>query len=594
MVTNQPQILLDASGRRHRSWQVAVLLLRDFSAYRQGFQTLTGGARGRFETSDWLGAQTAARARIQLYSQFRAGCLQRLTPLVDGFSSQDWVATRRYFESLTQGLPDRELAQTSYNTIFRKLVGRTHLSDEQAFVRQAVIERTPLEPFETFRFDHAQDLSSLVEMIILSFPFDVPFAHLDDDVKAVTKLMTENIQPLTGVQPLSAVMLRSVFYRNKGAYLIGHLSQGRRVLPLAFALNNVAELGITVDSVLWNEKDLSRIFSFTRAYFMVDVNRPSAIVQFLNSLMPAKKPSELYSSLGYYKHGKTTFYAELSHHLGQSNDLFVKADGIEGLVMLVFTLASHQIVLKVIRDRFPPSKKVTAAGVKQAYHLVKTHDRVGRMADTHEFLELRLPAARFDDHVLQTLLTEARHSVSLAGDEVVLHHVYAERLMTPLNLYLKTCTEFERDLVIDDYGLAIKQLAAANIFPGDMLPKNFGVTRHGRVVFYDYDEICYVTDVQFRTLPVTHHEDAAMGQDPWFEVGEFDVFPEEFEHFLLAKGPLRSSFSEKHGDLFTAAYWRSVQSQLRAQTVLDVFPYRLNRRLSASPAFSQVGLDADV
>ena len=359
-----------------------------------------------------------------------------------------------------------------------------------------------------------------------------------------------------------------------------------RLLPLAFALNNEAGLGVSVDSVLWNEKDLSRIFSFTRAYFMVNVNRPSAVVQFLNGLMPAKKPSELYSSLGYYKHGKTTFYAELSQHLGQSKDLFVKAEGIEGLVMLVFTLASHQIVFKVIRDRFPPSKKVTPAAVKQAYHLVKTHDRVGRMADTHEFLELRLPVSRFDEDVLQTLLTEASHSVSLIGDDLVLHHVYVERLMTPLNLYLKTCSDFERDLVIDDYGLAIKQLAAANIFPGDMLPKNFGVTRHGRVIFYDYDEICYLTDVQFRSLPINNHENASMGQEPWFEVGEFDVFPEEFEHFLLAKGPLLSSFAEKHGELFTAAYWQSVQNQLRAQTVLDVFPYRLNRRLSAGATLS--------
>ena len=586
MTTSQAEVLRDASGGDNRPWQVAVLLLRDFSAYRQDFQTITGGARARFEASDWLGAQTAARARIQLYSQFRAGCLQRISPLVSAFSLEDWATTRRYFDVLTQGLPDRELAQTGYNTIFRKLVGRQHLSHEQAFVRQAMIEQAPLEPFETFQFDPAQDLSSLVEMILLSFPFDIPFARLEDDIKTITALMTENIQALKSVKSISAVMLRSVFYRNKGAYLIGRLCLDNRPLPLAFALNNEAGLGVSVDSVLWNEKDLSRIFSFTRAYFMVNVNRPSAVVQFLNGLMPAKKPSELYSSLGYYKHGKTTFYAELSQHLGQSKDLFVKAEGIEGLVMLVFTLASHQIVFKVIRDRFPPSKKVTPAAVKQAYHLVKTHDRVGRMADTHEFLELRLPASRFDEDVLQTLLTEASHSVSLIGDDLVLHHVYVERLMTPLNLYLKTCSDFERDLVIDDYGLAIKQLAAANIFPGDMLPKNFGVTRHGRVIFYDYDEICYLTDVQFRALPINNHENASMGQEPWFEVGEFDVFPEEFEHFLLAKGPLLSSFAEKHGELFTAAYWQSVQNQLRAQTVLDVFPYRLNRRLSAGATLS--------
>ena len=590
MMTEQPQVLLDAGSVGKGPWQVAVLLLRDFAAYRQDFQTLTAGARARFEASDWLGTQTVARARIQLYSQFRAGCLQHVTPLVDPFSSEDWVLTRQYFESLTQALPDRELAQTGYNTIFRKLAGRSNLSNKQAFVRQMATPPAPLEPFETFQFEQAQDLSSLVEMILLSYPFAVPFAHLDEDVRAVTALMTENIRALAEPVPISVMMLRSVFYRNKGAYLIGRLTLGDEVLPLAFALNNEAGSGISVDSVLWNEKDLSRIFSFTRAYFMVDVNRPAAIVQFLNTLMPAKKPSELYSSLGYYKHGKTAFYAELSQHLNQSNDLFVKAEGIEGLVMLVFTLASHQVVFKVIRDRFPPSKQVTQASVKQCYHLVKTHDRVGRMADTHEFLELRLPKARFDDQVLQTLLSEATGSVSLVGEDVVLHHVYAERLMTPLNLYLQTCNDLERHLVLDDYGLAIKQLAAANIFPGDMLPKNFGVTRHGRVVFYDYDEICYLTEVQFRKMPKRSTENPLTEQEPWFEVDEFDVFPEEFEHFLLAKGPLLMSFSENHAELFTPEYWQSVQRQLRAQTVLDVFPYRLNRRLSADSTRASGGI----
>ena len=579
MDSKQAPSQLNESLSFQRPWQVAVLVLRDFAAYRQDFQTLTAGARTRFETSDWLGIQKVARARIQLYSHFRSGCLQRLMPLVNSFSSQDWVQTRHYFESLTEALPDQALAQTGYNTIFRKLAGRTQLSNEQAFVQPKMAPGPSLEDFEYFKFDQVESLSSLVEMMLLSYPFDVPFAHLNDDVRAMTTLMTKHVGALGESKPLNAVMLRSVFYRNKGAYLIGRLTVGRLVLPLAIALKNEPGIGISVDSVLWNEKDLSRIFSFTRAYFMVNLTQPASIVQFLNTLMPAKKPSELYTSLGYYKHGKTAFYAEFLQHLSQSDDQFTQAEGIEGLVMLVFTLSSYQVVFKVIRDRFPPSKKVTRDAVKQAYHLVKTHDRVGRMADTHEFLELRLPKDRFDAQVLQMLLSQASLSVSLVGDDVVLHHVYVERLMTPLNLYLKNCDAFERNLILDDYGLAIKQLAAANIFPGDMLPKNFGVTRHGRVIFYDYDEICYLTEIQFRETPKAKDEHQSMRQAPWFEVGAFDVFPEEFEHFLLAKGPLRESFSQKHGDLFTAEYWRSVQHHINAQTVLDVFPYRLNRRL---------------
>ena len=84
---------------------------------------------------------------------------------------------------------------------------------------------------------------------------------------------------------------------------------------------------------------------------------------------------------------------------------------------------------------------------------------------------------------------------------LVIQHVYIERRMIPLNIYLQEAGPEQMAHAVVEYGNAIKDLVSANIFPGDMLWKNFGVTRHGKVVFYDYDEIEYITDCNFRRVP---------------------------------------------------------------------------------------------
>jgi len=562
-------------------WQVAVILVRDFSAYRSDFQSVTAGARSRFEAADWAAVQRAAASRIRLYSDHRQRCFARLNDLVQSFSLADWQQTKCHFQSLIDGMPDEELAQTWYNTLYRKLKGRDSLQSNVAFIEQLTTTQVAPAPFELFHFTQAENLASLFEQILLSYPFEVPFANLERDVAAMSQSLSQHFDAQNG-EKILATLLRSVFYRNKGAYLIGQIVLDEHVFPLAIALQHDRSEGLAVDAILWNENDLSRIFSFTRAYFMVDTARPQSIVQFLAALMPQKKTAELYSSLGFFKHGKTVFYADFNAHLKHTSDLFRRAEGTQGLVMAVFKLESYQVVFKVIRDQFPASKNVTKAQVRRAYHLVKTHDRVGRMADTHEFLELCLPTNRFSEEVLEELLTDCSDCVSLDDGLVRLQHVYIERLMTPLNLYLPQASPIDQSLVLEDYGLAIKQLAAANIFPGDMLPKNFGVTRHGRVVFYDYDEICYLTEINFRALPAA--DPSLNSAEPWFEVGEFDVFPEEFAHFLMANAALREIFGSKHGDLFTPDYWQGVQRQVEEQLMLDVFPYSSNRRLSKDPA----------
>ena len=320
------------------------------------------------------------------------------------------------------------------------------------------------------------------------------------------------------------------------------------------------------------------VFSFTRAYFMVLTEHPHALVDFLQKLLPNKKRSELYASIGLHKHAKTVFYRDFLTHLAHSDDQFVIAAGIKGMVMTVFTLPSYQIVFKIIKDAFAPQKQITAAEVRAKYRVVKTHDRVGRMADTQEFENLVLPRSRFHPDLLEELLDVAGSSVHVEGDRVRIHHVYTERLMTPLNLFIEQADNQSLNNALDEYGNAIKQLAAANIFPGDMLLKNFGITRHGRVVFYDYDEISYLTEVNFRNLPEPRTPEEEMAAEVWYSVGPHDVFPEEFRRFLFGRPDIKKRFTSMHGELFDPAYWRSLQRAIEQGQVMDVFPYRRKKR----------------
>ena len=335
-----------------------------------------------------------------------------------------------------------------------------------------------------------------------------------------------------------------------------------------------------MDTLICDEDELSIVFSFTRAYFMVRSPYPFGLVRFLNELLPNKKRSELYAAIGQHKHGKTEFHRGFLAHLRQSNDAFVAAPGIKGMVMTVFTLPSYQTVFKVIRDEFPPQKAVTAAEVREKYHIVKRHDRAGRMADTQEFRNLRLPLDRFAPELIDELRAAAPSALRIEGHQVRIRHLYTERAMTPLNLYIENADQATLIEALDEYGNAIKQLAAANIFPGDMLLKNFGVTRHRRVVFYDYDEISALTDVNFRAVPEPRTPEEELAAEPWFSVGKNDVFPEEFRRFLFGKAEIKRLFAALHGELFTPEYWRGLQRAILDGKTMDVFPYRRKRRFS--------------
>lgn len=425
------------------------------------------------------------------------------------------------------------------------------------------------------RYSGDQPTAALLTRILTDLDFAVPYEDIERDAGLAGEVIDRHV---TAASISHCEIVRSVFYRNKGAYIIGRLWVAGRIVPLVLALLNSPQ-GIAVDAVLLTEDDISIIFSFARSYFHVEVEQPRQMIEFLRSIMPLKPVAELYTSLGYNKHGKTELYRDLLRHIAQSDDLFEVARGERGMVMAVFTLPSFDVVFKIIKDRFSEPKTTTRQDVLNRYQLVFRHDRAGRLIDAQEFEHLKFDRARFAPELLEELLHVAAQSVTVEGENVIIKHLYTERRTIPLNLYLKEAPEAARRAAVIDYGYTIKDLAAANIFPGDILLKNFGVTRHGRVVFYDYDELCLVTDCQFREMPDARDDDDEFSAEPWFFVGESDVFPAEFRTFLGLPQPLRQIFAERHAELFGVEFWQQLQRRHRAGEVIDIFPYRVSRRL---------------
>ena len=565
---------------------IATLIHAGYGAYRARYQSITRDAGARFCAANWQAVQAANAERLALYSRYVADVVTRIRALdASADPVLEWRAVRTRYVDLIRVEYNAELFETFFNSIHRTLTDDSDVNDAEMFVTSAypvppVAARTPL----TRRYRPDNGAVDMMRRIARELPFDrtaageLEWQDLDRDIGSVLRSLVEARPEIDSVTGLEVEIIDPLFYRNKGAYVVGRLSCNGQHWPLALPLLLDEQGRVYIDTLICDEDELSVMFSFTRAYFMVLEEHPHALVDFLGAMLPNKKRSELYASIGLHKHGKTVFYRDLLEHLDNSDDPFVIAAGIKGMVMCVFTLPSYQTVFKIIKDRFPPQKHITREQVREQYHIVKKHDRVGRMADTQEFENLLLPRARFSPELIEELQTVAAGSVEITAETVRIRHLYTERLMTPLNLYIETADESALREALDEYGNAIKQLSAANIFPGDMLLKNFGVTRHGRVVFYDYDEICYLTDVNFRAIPEPATAEQELSADAWYTVAANDVFPEEFRRFLFGKPRIKQLFSSMHGELFDPAYWQGLQTAIRTGRVMDVFPYRRKKR----------------
>jgi len=569
-------------SQRTPALAIAQMILDGFDDYREHFRQITDGARERFEKAQWQQGQAASAARINLYEEKVSEVTSRLRASFDDATLMDieaWPLVKSAYIGLIDLRFDDELSETWYNSIFCGLFSHDLISDGCMFVHTTRPSLRRARAAQTRVYTPVGKISDMLAQIFADYSFSEPYADLPADLRRLEVQLRENLPDWVCKDPeLKVELFSSVLYRNKGAYLVGRIYTRDEQWPLVIPLLHREGQGIQIDALITDEADVSIIFSFTRSYFMVDVPVPAEFIGFLKRILPGKHIAELYTSIGFYKHGKSEFYRALINHLATTDDQFIMAPGIRGMVMSVFTLPGFNTVFKIIKDRFSPSKNVSRATVIEKYRLVKSVDRVGRMADTQEFADFRFPLSKFEPECLAELLDVAASTVAVEGDTVLIRHCWTERRMTPLNLYLDNANPAQEREALEDYGLAIKQLAAANIFPGDMLLKNFGVTRHGRVVFYDYDEICYLTEANFRHIPAPRTPEDEMASEPWYSIGPLDVFPEEFPPFLFADAGQRKLFDQLHGELYDADYWKGLQDAIRAGKVIDVFPYRRKER----------------
>ncbi len=590
------------------AFDIAKAMMDGFNRHYRLFRTESARAKHRFETADWHGQQRAQRERIEFYDLRVLECSNRLER---EFKAGDqpmevWQQVKLLYIGLLVDHHQPELAETFFNSVTTKILHRSYFQNDFIFVRPAVsteyIQNSEADARPTYRayYPTRETMQATALRMVQDFDLRLGFEDLERDIALVAQVMTQQLGDFALRANFQVQVLTGLFFRNKGCYIVGKLINGFQELGFALPVLHGKTGLLRIDAALFGEDDLLMLFSFARAYFMVDMEVPSAYVQFLRSLMPRKPRNEIYNALGLAKQGKTLFYRDFLHHLRHSTDKFRIAPGIKGMVMLVFDQPSFPYVFKVIKDFFPPPKDTSREQIKGKYLLVKQHDRVGRMADTLEYSGVSFPLDRFEPELLAEIekFAPSQLQINTRSDgtqEVIIKHVYIERRMIPLNIYLQEAfdaggadasntspnAERARGQIargVVEYGNAIKDLVAANIFPGDMLWKNFGITRHGKVVFYDYDEIEYITDCNFRRVPAPRNEEEEMSGETWYSVGPKDVFPETFTPFLLGNPAVRKVFMEHHADLLDADFWQGHKDRIAQGYVHDVFPYDREKR----------------
>ncbi len=556
--------------------QIAKKILDGFLTYIKSFNAYTRLTPKYFSERNWKAIQLNHKQRLRLYKDLlfplAASCRELL-----GERSKDrklWAIIKTNYASLISDIPELEIAETFFNSVIRKTYQNVEIDEDLMFVMEGHDFCSIRENSDLIRnYPEGLGLDKILRQILDDFDFGAPFQDKERDIKFLIEgvqkviLTRYNIASDTRTQ-----ILKSVFYRNKAAYLIGRTFVGKKWMPFIIPIMHSKE-GVFVDTLIFDPNLMSHMFSFTRSYFMVEAEIPSEIVAFLSSVIPHKKIHELYNAIGFNKHGKTLFYRDFLHHLKVSEDQFVIAPGIKGMVMTVFTLPSLNIVFKLIKDHFEPPKNMTRQEVREKYKLVSLHDRVGRMADTHEFEHFKIPLERISSDLRQELRNTTNSLLKFTDTHLVLKHLYTERKMEPLNLFLEHCSTEEGEKVVEDYGRAILQLAQANIFPGDMMTKNFGLTRQKRVIFYDYDEIEFLTDMNFRVKPKAETYEQIYAPEPWYSIAKNDVFPEDFKRWMIGRKDLKDHFLEYHQNLFSPEYWQGIQERIEKGELIHAYPY---------------------
>ena len=577
------------------------VIFEAFDNFHLLFREISGRAKIHFERRYWAGMQEDMAKRLELYTQSTLELVSVLNDLLKDRVTDKliWAGIKAVYSGRIADRDDWELAETFFNSVTRRIFSTIGVDPQIEFVDTDFSSPPKPSQISVFRsFEPSGSTGSLIMEIIAFYDLNASFQNLEDD----SELMAEEIENhLTNLgissSPDRIEMLKYPFFRGVGAYLVGRIFSGSCLVPLVISLMNDRN-GIYVDGLLMNEDQVSILFSFTRSYFHAEIDRPYDVVAFLKTLIPQKRIGEIYTSIGYHKHGKTEFYRDLQHHFATCCfDRFEISKGKKGMVMIVFNMPKDNQVFKVIRDTFTLPKKTSRWKVMEKYDFVFKHDRAGRMVEAQTFEHLKFNLCCFNEELLEELRKNAARTIRFETDSLIVKHAYVERRVTPLDIYLQEADEDSSRMVVTDYGNAIKDLAFSNIFPGDMLIKNFGVTQKGRVVFYDYDEICPLLDCNFREIPRARRYDDELASEPWFHVGDHDMFPEEWPRFLGLPKHLADILMEQHDDLFRVDFWKQTQEKLKSGRFIHIFPYSPQQKLRRSPvkqpSFKILGMNSN-
>jgi len=548
-----------------------------FLAYNQDFRSITLRARVRFESQDWYASQRDQALRIELYDEWVWKLVDQIKEKLNANLKNEnlWEKIKQQYTLVIQNYQEPEFTKTYYNSITRRIFQTQGTKPKVEFI---AIDLNPIKNIQntvpTICYSLDSYLDSLFKEVLDNYTFATKYVDKQHSIEFISEQVSQMYLSKYPHRSIHHVeIIQPVFFQNTRAFLVGKIVFNDLIVPFAIALRNT-QYGLKVDAVLQTLKDFSILFGYTRSYFQVDLETISEMVNYLHELLPHKPIAELFTALGRAKQGKTERYRDLMQHIEKAEDKFVLAPGDAGLVMVVFTLPSYDVVFKVIRDKFGYPKTSTRKEVMQRYTLVFKHDRAGRLVDAQEYRHLRFKINLFSQELLDELLNTAANTVEIQGEYLLIKHSYIERRMTPLNLYLQECSKEKAEEVIIDFGQSIKDLAANNIFPGDLLLKNFGVTSNDRVIFYDYDELCLLQECNFRKFPKAQSYEQQMSSDAWFYVADNDVFPEQFTQFLGLEGDSLDIFMQHHADVLDYKFWKELQEKHKDGALIEFLPYR--------------------
>ena len=544
--------------------EVVEVLINDFNYFNSQYNSFTRSSKQRFQSLQWHEQRLAMQQRMALHENSIDRTVASLKKN-NNFNNTNWKEVSRLFVTVYRDHLWYPIAISYYNSVLR-----------QAYSSSAAPFTIALPSLSTYSqlptvYSVKEDIRTAILQALKELDFNVPFLNVFNDVKQIVDLISRSIEGKIESLELN----KNLFYRNKHAYAIGSVTSKGCKHPLALAMVNT-EHGVSLKAVLLSEEEIKNIFAFSRSYFLIDSESPVGTLNFLMTTLPSKPKAQLLINMGFQELGKECLLQQLSIEIHTSDHKFDFAPGIPGMVMIVFYHPNSNYVFKVVRNNIKPPKNTSEKEVIEKYRFVAQHDRAGRMADVQHFKNLALPADTFSEKLKTDLLSEAADSVQLVNGHLVFSNLFIERKLVPLNLFILDHSQNENKEAILDYGNSIKEMVMTNIFPGDLLMKNFGVTDEGKVVFYDYDEVVALSDCRFKRLRKPTYDEEVFELEYAEPVLDGDVFPEELVKFLVPQGELRDCFLAKHSELFTVEFWDYWKEFHLRGAFIDLQPYKVN------------------